>query len=300
MTAELARGGTPEAPLFTLERLDGEGRPRDRVVAREDGRAQLLGVLVRPVPGRDAAAPAGVGAVARTGTSSSSGSTSKDLRGDARSFLERYGVTYANVYDGKGSTDRPLRRRPAFPRRTSSTRQARVRYRIAGPVEEAADLDEGIERTLSSRREARCRGAARARVRGARRGERAEADARGARVGARLPRLRDDARHLRRTGRPTDEGAHPRADRCGGRRRARSRRSSSTSSAPACSPCRRARASTSSPGCCRLPDSASGSSSSVRSPGVGVGGAARRPPATATPLDPVLERRLDDELERSK
>ena len=31
------------------------------------------------------------------------GVDAKDFRGDARAFLERYGVTYPNVYDGKGS-----------------------------------------------------------------------------------------------------------------------------------------------------------------------------------------------------
>ena len=72
----------------------------------------------------------------------------KDFRGDARDFIRRYEVSYPNVYDGKGST---VGRYGAtgVPETFFVDTQGRVVYRIAGPVLEADDVDEGVERALA-------------------------------------------------------------------------------------------------------------------------------------------------------
>lgn len=72
----------------------------------------------------------------------------KDFRGDAKDFLARYGVTYANVYDGKGSTVGRYGV-TGFPETYFVDAAGDVRYRIAGPVEDAAELDAGIQRALA-------------------------------------------------------------------------------------------------------------------------------------------------------
>ncbi len=76
------------------------------------------------------------------------GIDAKDVRSDARRFLARYGVTYPNVYDGKGSM---IGRYgvTGYPETYFIDRSGRVRYRIAGPVREASDIDDGIERALA-------------------------------------------------------------------------------------------------------------------------------------------------------
>ena len=73
----------------------------------------------------------------------------KDFRGDARSFVSRFGVTYPNVYDGKGSTVGRYGV-TGFPETYFVDALGRVVYRIAGPVDEASELDEGIERALAA------------------------------------------------------------------------------------------------------------------------------------------------------
>ncbi|MBA2333094.1 MAG: TlpA family protein disulfide reductase [Actinobacteria bacterium] len=73
----------------------------------------------------------------------------KDFRGDARAFVRKFGVTYPNVYDGKGST---IGRYgvTGFPETYFIDPRGRVVYRIAGPVDEASELDDGIERALAA------------------------------------------------------------------------------------------------------------------------------------------------------
>ena len=72
----------------------------------------------------------------------------KDFRGDARSFVRRFGVTYPNVYDGKGSTVGRYGV-TGFPETYFIDARGRVVYRIAGPVEDATELDDGIRRALA-------------------------------------------------------------------------------------------------------------------------------------------------------
>ena len=72
----------------------------------------------------------------------------KDFRGDARSFVRRFGVTYPNVYDGKGSTVGRYGV-TGFPETYFIDARGRVVYRIAGPVDDPAELDDGIRRALA-------------------------------------------------------------------------------------------------------------------------------------------------------
>ena len=146
VTGSLASGGTPEAPAFALERLDGEG---ELELASLRGKAVVLnfwaswcGPCREEMPLLEAGwkrwQDRDVVFV---------GIDVKDFRGDARDFLEEYDVTYTNVYDGKGST---IGRYgvTGFPETYFIDRDGNVVYRIAGPVLEDHDLDEGIERAL--------------------------------------------------------------------------------------------------------------------------------------------------------
>ena len=130
------------------------------------------------------------------------------LPGRPQGFVARYGVTYANVYDGKGSRS-VAPASPASPRRGSSTRKA-TSLADPGPSRMRRTSPPG-----SSERWSLVRAAAPGVIALvlARPRERAGVRARGAGVGARVPRLRDDARLLELAGREADAGLHPRADR---------------------------------------------------------------------------------------
>ena len=147
VTRTLSRGGTPAAPSFALQRLDGGG---ELSLESLRGRTVVLNfwaswcgpckeetpLLQREYERWKAKNVVFVGVDV------------KDFRGDARSFLRRYGVTYPNVYDGKGS----LVGRygvTGFPETYFIDTDGRIRYRIAGPVEDEADLKTGIERALA-------------------------------------------------------------------------------------------------------------------------------------------------------
>jgi cytochrome c biogenesis protein CcmG, thiol:disulfide interchange protein DsbE len=147
VTAELARGGAPTAPGFTLERLDGKG---DLSLESLRGRPVVLNFWASwcnpckdEAPLLEEASKRWAGKVAFVGVDV------KDFRGDARKFLERYGVTYPNVYDGKGST---IGRYgvTGYPETYFIDADGKVRFRIAGPVEDAEDVDDGIRRALAS------------------------------------------------------------------------------------------------------------------------------------------------------
>lgn len=146
VTSELARGGAPVAPAFTLERLDQSG---ELSLASLRGKTVVLNFWASWCgPCRDEMPLLQKGWERWQGKNVVFvGIDSKDDRGYARSFLERYGVTYPNVYDGKGSQ---IGRYgvTGYPETFFIDARGKVRYRIAGPVAKASDLDEGIERAL--------------------------------------------------------------------------------------------------------------------------------------------------------
>jgi cytochrome c biogenesis protein CcmG/thiol:disulfide interchange protein DsbE len=147
VTSGLARGETPAAPLFSLERLDGKGEIsleslRGKTVVLNFW-ASWCGPCRDELPILEEVSKRWRGKnVVFVGVDA------RDVRSDARSFLERYGVTYPNVYDGKGSL---LGRYGVggVPETYFVDAAGKVRWRIAGPVEEASDLNEGIERALA-------------------------------------------------------------------------------------------------------------------------------------------------------
>jgi cytochrome c biogenesis protein CcmG/thiol:disulfide interchange protein DsbE len=147
VTKSLGRGGTPAAPPFSLERLDGSGE-----LSLESLRGQTVVLNFWASwcgPCKDETPLLQRGYQRWKGKNVVFvGVDVKDFRGDARSFLRRYGVTYPNVYDGKGS----LVGRygvTGFPETYFIDATGRVRYRIAGPVEDESDLETGIERALA-------------------------------------------------------------------------------------------------------------------------------------------------------
>ena len=148
VTTTLARGGTPTAPAFELERLDGSGTLtleslRGKTVVLNFW-ASWCGPCKEETPlleegwkrwrNRDVVFV---------------GVDVKDFRGDARAFLARYDVTYPNVYDGKGSTVGRYGV-TGFPETYFIDASGKVRYRIAGPVADAAELDAAIARARAA------------------------------------------------------------------------------------------------------------------------------------------------------
>lgn len=148
VTTELARGGSPDAPAFSLERLDGKG---ELSLASLRGRAVVLNFWASWCGPCKDEAPLLQEAYERWRDEGVAfvGVDVQDFRGDARDFIERYGVTYPNVYDGKGS----LVGRygvTGYPETFFVDASGKVRHRIAGPVASAEEVDEGIERALAA------------------------------------------------------------------------------------------------------------------------------------------------------
>ena len=147
VTADLSRGGTPTAPEFTLERLDGRG---DLSIESLRGKAVVLNFWASwCAPCKDET-PLLQKAWSRWQDKGVVfvGVDAKDFRGDAKEFLARYDVTYPNVYDGKGSTIGRYGVK-AFPETYFVNAKGKIVYRIAGAVEDAEELDAAIGRALA-------------------------------------------------------------------------------------------------------------------------------------------------------
>jgi cytochrome c biogenesis protein CcmG, thiol:disulfide interchange protein DsbE len=148
VTSSLGRGGTPTAPAFTLQRLDGKG---ELSLASLRGQTVVLNFWASWCgPCKDEAPLLQQASQRWRGKRVAFvGVDVKDFRGDAREFLERHGVTYPNVHDGKGST---IGRYgvTGYPETYFIDARGRVRYRIAGPVKDAQEVDDGIRRALAS------------------------------------------------------------------------------------------------------------------------------------------------------
>ncbi len=146
VTGSLREGGTPAAPEFSLERLDGDG---ELALESLRGKAVVLNFWASWCgPCREEMPLLQAGWERwRERDVVFVGIDVKDFRGDAREFLEEYGVTYPNVYDGKGSTVGRYGV-TGFPETYFVAPDGDIVYRIAGPVLEESELDEAIERAL--------------------------------------------------------------------------------------------------------------------------------------------------------
>jgi cytochrome c biogenesis protein CcmG/thiol:disulfide interchange protein DsbE len=146
VTGALARGGTPEAPAFALERLDRDG---ELELASLRGKAVVLNFWASwcaPCREETPLLQAGWERWREKGVVFV-GVNVKDFRGDARGFMRRFGVSYPNVYDGKGSTVGRYGV-TGLPETYFVDARGRVVYRIAGEVRDEEELDKGIERAL--------------------------------------------------------------------------------------------------------------------------------------------------------
>jgi cytochrome c biogenesis protein CcmG, thiol:disulfide interchange protein DsbE len=131
---DLAEGKLVEAPAFTLDRLDRDGQ---LAMADLKGKAVVVNFWASwCVPCRDEAP-----VLQRTYVRYRDqglvvlGIDVNDFRQDARRFVERYGITYPVVYDGKGSTVGKWGVR-AFPETFFVDRSGKlVGERIAGAVD---------------------------------------------------------------------------------------------------------------------------------------------------------------------
>jgi cytochrome c biogenesis protein CcmG, thiol:disulfide interchange protein DsbE len=148
VTGSLADGRPVAAPAFTLAKLDGGG---ELALESLRGKAVVLNFWASwcgPCKDETPLLQKGWQRWQAKGVVFV-GIDVKDFRADARSFVRKFGVTYPNVYDGKGSTVGRYGV-TGFPETYFIDARGRVVYRIAGPVNEASELDDGIERALAA------------------------------------------------------------------------------------------------------------------------------------------------------
>jgi cytochrome c biogenesis protein CcmG, thiol:disulfide interchange protein DsbE len=147
VTGSLADGGRPVAPVFHLARLPGQG---ELALDSLRGKAVVLNFWASWCGPCKEETPL----LERTWQRWKErdvvfvGVNVKDFRGDATTFLREYGVTYPNVYDGKGWTIGRFGV-TGYPETYFLDAAGRVVYRVAGAVEEE-ELDQGITRALRS------------------------------------------------------------------------------------------------------------------------------------------------------
>jgi cytochrome c biogenesis protein CcmG/thiol:disulfide interchange protein DsbE len=151
LAAAAARGERPRAPDFTLERLDREG---ELALGSLRGKAVVLNAWASwCIPCKDEAPyleqvwrdnrDRGIVVV---------GLNAKDLRSDARRFMERYHLTFPVVRDGSGDTIRGYGV-TGFPETFVLDREGRVVEVFAGAVntdEDKERLRSAIERALAA------------------------------------------------------------------------------------------------------------------------------------------------------
>ena len=151
LAAAAARGERPQAPDFTLERLDEEG---EITLSSLEGKAVVLNVWASwCIPCKEEAPfleqvwqqnrSRGVVVV---------GLDAKDFRSDARRFVERFGLTFPIVYDGPGASLGGYGV-TGFPETFVIDREGKVVEAFAGAVnakEDRARLRAALERALTS------------------------------------------------------------------------------------------------------------------------------------------------------
>ena len=142
----IAAGDKPEAPNFTLPRLDGEG---ELELASLRGKVVVLNCWATWCFPCRAEAPVLEQAHQRWKGDDVVfvGIDYNDVTEDARRFLRERRVTYLNVRDRNGKTLTPYGL-TGVPETYFVDRRGRIVYRIAGPVEKQSELEEGIRRAL--------------------------------------------------------------------------------------------------------------------------------------------------------
>ena len=133
LAAAAARGDRPQAPDFTLERLDEEGELQ---LSSLRGKAVVVNFWASWCQPCKEEAPfleetwrknrdRGLVVV---------GLDAKDFRADARRFAERFGLTFPLVYDGPGDSTKPFGV-TGFPETFVIDREGRVVEAFAGAVD---------------------------------------------------------------------------------------------------------------------------------------------------------------------
>jgi peroxiredoxin len=151
LAAGAARGERPQAPDFTLERLDEDG---ELELSSLRGKAVVLNTWASwCVPCKEEAPY--LETVWRDNRDRDVvvvGLNAKDLRSDARRFMERFDLTFPVVRDGSGDTIRDYGV-TGFPETFVLDREGRVVDAFAGAINAAEDkerLGSAIERALES------------------------------------------------------------------------------------------------------------------------------------------------------
>jgi cytochrome c biogenesis protein CcmG, thiol:disulfide interchange protein DsbE len=149
VASALASGGTPPAPDFDLELLEGDGRLR--LSSFEGEQVVVINFWASwCLPCKDEASILQGGWERwRDRGVVFLGVDAQDFKSDARRFIERYDTTYPHVYDGRGST---LGRFgvTGFPETYFVDRRGRlVGERVQGPVT-AEQLDRNIRLARAS------------------------------------------------------------------------------------------------------------------------------------------------------
>jgi cytochrome c biogenesis protein CcmG/thiol:disulfide interchange protein DsbE len=147
LTSALERGETPPAPDFTLARLAGDG---EISLASLRGKAVVLNFWASWCEPCKEESPRLESAWRRYRDRGVVfvGIDVNDFKGDARKFVERYGLTYPILHDGQGST---IGRYgvTGFPETWFEGRNGNlVGARVQGPVNDS-ELDEYIRRALA-------------------------------------------------------------------------------------------------------------------------------------------------------
>ena len=151
LAAAAERGERPQAPDFTLERLDREG---ELTLSSLAGKAVVLNVWASwCIPCKEEAPfLEQVWRQNRKRGLVVLGLDAKDFRTDARRFMKRFGLTFPIVYDGPGDTLGGFGV-TGFPETFVLDRQGKVVAAFAGAInakEDRARLRRAIEQALAS------------------------------------------------------------------------------------------------------------------------------------------------------
>jgi cytochrome c biogenesis protein CcmG/thiol:disulfide interchange protein DsbE len=151
LAAAAKRGELPEAPDFTLERLDEEG---ELTLSSLRGQGVVLNVWASwCIPCKDEAPfLEELWRENRARDLVVVGLDAKDFRRDARAFASRFDLTFPLVYDGPGNTLDGYGV-TAFPETFVLDRQGRVVDVFVGGItseEDRAELRDAVERALSA------------------------------------------------------------------------------------------------------------------------------------------------------